>query len=204
MVSTANLSTVIALARAGALDHAWHQFSAAGFDRRDDDPAALTVKGRLLKDRALRAADAERREFYLQSADASGVRLLRPAPTPDQRSDPLLLSGDRQRAEEIAGKYWSGSNANGRAETPYWGQRQRRKPCCCSADGRGAGGAGGGDGGGAACLEDHASTLRQFIAIHDALGPIGLARRPASAALDPLRGGQVDGVDPRSRFPRAG
>src|SRR4051812_48979626 len=67
MVSPAPLSTIIALARAGALDHAWYQFSMAGYATRDDDPAALTVKGRLLKDRALRASGEERRRFYLES-----------------------------------------------------------------------------------------------------------------------------------------
>jgi len=61
MTAAAPLSTIIALARAGALDHAWAQFSAAGYDRDDRDPAALTVKGRLLKDHALRAADEETR-----------------------------------------------------------------------------------------------------------------------------------------------
>ena len=70
MLSPTPLSTIIALARAGALDHAWAQFCAAGYDRDDADPAALTVKGRLLKDHALRAAGEGRRRFYLQSADA--------------------------------------------------------------------------------------------------------------------------------------
>jgi hypothetical protein len=34
MTTPAPLSTIIALARAGALDHAWYQFSAAGYDAR--------------------------------------------------------------------------------------------------------------------------------------------------------------------------
>ena len=48
MTSTPALPTIIALARAGALDHAWAQFCAAGHDR-SDDPAALA---RCLEERA--------------------------------------------------------------------------------------------------------------------------------------------------------
>src|SRR6185436_11192482 len=92
-------------ARAGALDHAWAQFAAAGYDARGDDPAALTVKGRLLKDHALRASDeAARRRFYLQSAECyRASAALQPATYPLINAATLsLLSGDRAQAEEIA------------------------------------------------------------------------------------------------------
>src|SRR3954463_8719052 len=104
MASAAPLSTIIALARAGALDHAWYQFTAAGYDVRGDDPAALTVKGRLLKDRALRAQGEERRRFYLQSAEAyRRAAALQPGTYPLINAATLsLLSGDRDRAQEIA------------------------------------------------------------------------------------------------------
>ncbi len=104
MLTPTPLSTIIALARAGALDHAWAQFCAAGYDRDEGDPAALTVKGRLLKDHALRASGEDRRRFYLQSADAYQLSAaLQPATYPLINAASLsLLSGDRARAEEIA------------------------------------------------------------------------------------------------------
>lgn len=62
------LSNMVTLARAGALDHAWGKFSAASYDHDNDDPTALTVKGRLLEDYALRASD-EAERFHLDSPD---------------------------------------------------------------------------------------------------------------------------------------
>ena len=70
MTDRSALSTIIAYARAGALDHAWGQFVAGGYDRRADDPATLSLKGRLLKDRAVRADGALRRQHYRAAADA--------------------------------------------------------------------------------------------------------------------------------------
>ena len=107
MLTATPLSTIIALARAGALDHAWAQFCAAGYDRSDDDPAALTVKGRLLKDHALRAADeasggastCSRPSAYRRAGGAAAGDL-----SADQRRDPLAAlrrprpgRGDRAR-----------------------------------------------------------------------------------------------------------
>ena len=46
------LKMILALARAGATSRAWDRFVAAGFDRDEADFQALTLKGRLLKDRA--------------------------------------------------------------------------------------------------------------------------------------------------------
>ena len=71
MTGDTPLPTIIALARAGALDHAWARFSAAGYDRDDADPAALTVKGRLLKDHGLRAARA--RAMMVESGVAVSI-----------------------------------------------------------------------------------------------------------------------------------
>src|SRR3569623_2929147 len=66
----ATLPAVTAYARAGALDHAWSCFVAAGYDRVDDEPAALTVKGRLHKDRARRAEGEERRRLLAEASPA--------------------------------------------------------------------------------------------------------------------------------------
>ncbi|MET1113004.1 MAG: tetratricopeptide repeat-containing protein [Allosphingosinicella sp.] len=67
---SAPLSLIIAYARAGASAFAWERFAAAGFDRVTDDAAALGVKGRLLKDRALARQGAERRRLYAEAAAA--------------------------------------------------------------------------------------------------------------------------------------
>jgi len=63
------LAAIIALARAGALEQAWERFRAGGF-AGDERPAALTVKGRLLKDRAARAVGGLRRDLYREAAGA--------------------------------------------------------------------------------------------------------------------------------------
>jgi tetratricopeptide (TPR) repeat protein len=174
VLTTAPLSTIIALARAGALDHAWYQFSAAGYDAREDDPAALAVKGRLLKDRALRASGEERRLFYLQSAEA-----YRRAATLQQGTYPLinaatlsLLSGDRDQGEEIAREVLDRIAAEpDEPETPYWRAATEAEALLIlgrTAEARAALEAA--IAAAPRAWEDHASTLRQFIAIHEALG----------------------------------
>jgi len=174
MPTAAPLSTIIALARAGALDHAWYQFSAAGYDARDDDPAALTVKGRLLKDRALRASGEERRGLYLQSAEAyRRAAALQPGTYPLINAATLsLLSGDRGQGEEIAREVLERIAAEpDEPETPYWraateaeallilGRMEEARAALEAAIAAAP-----------RAWEDHASTLRQFIAIHEALG----------------------------------
>ncbi|HWT13730.1 MAG TPA: TRAFs-binding domain-containing protein [Allosphingosinicella sp.] len=174
MVTATPLSTIIALARAGALDHAWARFSAAGYDRSDDDPAALTVKGRLLKDHALRASGEERRLFYLRSAEAyRRSAALQPATYPLINAATLsLLSGDRGRAEEIALEVLQRIEREpDEPETPYWraateaeallllGRTEEARAALETAVAAAP-----------RAWEDHASTLRQFLIIQDALG----------------------------------
>lgn len=174
MVTAAPLSTIIALARAGALEHAWGQFSAAGYDRRDDDPAALTVKGRLLKDHALRAVGEERRHFYLRSSECyRRAAALRPGTYPLINAATLsLLSGDRAQAEEIAREVLDRIEREPEEpETPYW--RAATEAEALLLLGRLAEARSALDSAVAAApraWEDHASTLRQFIAIDSALG----------------------------------
>ena len=168
------LSTIVALARAGAIERAWHAFDAAGYDRREDDPAALTVKGRLLKDKALRSGGEERRRLYSLSAEA-----YRQAAALEAGTYPLinaaalsLLSGDRDQAAEIAREVMERiARAPEEPETPYWraatqaeallllgrfNQAQEALAEALAAAPR--------------AWEDHASTLRQFLLIHEALG----------------------------------
>ncbi|MBV9884279.1 MAG: DUF4071 domain-containing protein [Sphingomonadaceae bacterium] len=184
MRNAAPLSTIIALARAGALDHAWYQFNAGGHAAREDDPAALTVKGRLLKDRALRALGEERRRFYLASSEAyRRAAALQPGTYPLINAATLsLLSGDVEQAREIAGEVLERiAREPDEPETPYWraateaeallvlgrtGEARTALEAAVAAA--------------PLAWEDHASTLRQFLAIQEALG------EPA-AWLDMLR-----------------
>jgi len=184
------LSTIIALARAGALDHAWAQYCAAGYDRADDDPAALTVRGRLLKDHALRAEGEARRAYYLRSAEAyRQAAALQPATYPLINAATLsLLSGDREQAEEIAREVLERVAAEpDEPETPYYraateaeallllGRREDARDALAAAVAAAP-----------RAWEDHGSTLRQFVAIEAALGGdpawLDLLRPPRSLA----------------------
>lgn len=191
MLTSTSLSGIVALARAGALEHAWYEFAAAGYDRADEDPAALTVKGRLLKDKAVRARGEERRRFYLESAEAyRRAADLQPGTYPLINAATLsLLSGNRDQAEDIALEVLERIEREPEEpETPYWraateaeallllgrfDEAQPRLEAAVAAAPR--------------AWEDHASTLRQFILIHDALGAdagwLELLRPPRSLAF---------------------
>ena len=188
MLTPTPLSTSIALARAGALDHAWHAFGAAGYDACEDDPAALTVKGRLLKDRALRASGEARRAFYLQSAEAyRRSAALRPGTYALINAATLsLLSGRADQAAEIAREVLDHvARAPDEPETPYWraateaeallllGRTEEARAALETAVAAAP-----------RAWEDHASTLRQFLAIHEATGAdpawLDVLRRPRS------------------------
>jgi tetratricopeptide (TPR) repeat protein len=70
---------ILSLARAGATSWAWDSFVAAGLADVTDDPAALTLKGRLLKDQARKAQGETAARIYLQSAKAyADAAALRP------------------------------------------------------------------------------------------------------------------------------
>ena len=184
------LSTIIALARAGSLEHAWYQFAAAGYDRRDEDPAALTVKGRLLKDRALRAEGEERRRLFLESAEAyRRSAALQPGTYPLINAATLaFLAGDRVQGAEIAREVLERIEREpDEPETPYWrgatvaeallllGRIEDAKSVLGEAIAAAP-----------RAWEDHASTLRQFILIHEELGAdaawLELLRPPPSLA----------------------
>jgi hypothetical protein len=195
------LSTIIALARAGSLEHAWYEFAAAGYDRRDDDPAVLNVKGRLLKDRALRARGEERRRLYLESAAAYRRSAeLQPGTYPLINAATLsLLSGDRAKAAEIAHEVLERIEREpDEPETPYWrgatvteallllGRFEEAKAALAEAIVAAP-----------RAWEDHASTLRQFILIHDELGAdsawLAILRPPRSLSYS---GSAVTSVEP--------
>ncbi len=121
MTSNASVLSIIAHARSGSLKRAWRLFHEAGFDRAVNDPAILSVRGRLLKDDALAAAALEdRRRFYRQAAAAyarageigGGTYPLINAATLS------LLSGHPARAQILARQVLEmGPNES---ETPYY------------------------------------------------------------------------------------
>lgn len=191
MTHAVPLSTIIALARAGALDHAWAQYCAAGYDRDDGDPAALTVRGRLLKDHALRAEGAARRAYYLRSAEAyRRAAALQPATYPLINAATLsLLSGDGTQAEEIAREVLARIAAEPEEpETPYYraateaeallllGRQEEARASLAAAVAAAP-----------RAWEDHGSTLRQFLAIEEELGGdpawLDLLRPPRSLSF---------------------
>jgi tetratricopeptide repeat protein len=206
--TAAPLSTIIALARAGALDHAWGQFVAGDYDREDQvDPAALTVKGRLLKDHALRASDeTSRRRYYLESADCyRRAAALQPGTYPLINAATLsLLSGNSGQAGEIAGEVLARiAREPDEPETPYWRAATEAEALLLlgrEAEARAAL---------AAAVEaaplaweDHASTLRQFLVIQDVQGGdtawLDLLRPPRSLSYAAAK---ADGADPDEPMP---
>jgi hypothetical protein len=116
------LSTITILARAGSLARAEALFVAGGYAARVADPAALAVKGRLLKDRALLAAGAERLALFAKAAAAYGAAdAIAPAPYLLINVASLTaLSGEEERGGEIAGLVLERIAGGGIAETPYW------------------------------------------------------------------------------------
>jgi tetratricopeptide (TPR) repeat protein len=175
MVATnPSLSNIIAFARAGSLEHAWYQFAAAGYDGRDDDAASLNVKGRLLKDRALRAGVEESRRLYREAAEAYRRSAeVQPGTYSSINAATLsLLAGDRGRAAEIAREILERvAREPEEPETPYWraateaealllvGRLDKARAKLAEAVVAAP-----------RAWEDHASTLRQFLLIHEALG----------------------------------
>ena len=63
------LVDIMALARAGAVEEAWRLFGDTGLASAQD-PAALTLKGRLLKDRARATEGQARRDLFVEAAAA--------------------------------------------------------------------------------------------------------------------------------------
>ena len=169
-----SLPAIITAARAGALTHAWAMFDAGGYDRREDDPAALAVKGRLLKDRAQRAPHAGQATAYAAAATAYAAAD-RIAPQPYTRINMAtlhLLSGDRPGAIAIAQDLLSWLDRDdGLQETPYYLAASRAEALLLC---------GNNDAAEAAFRDaiandrdgwaDHASTLRQLRLILDATG----------------------------------
>ena len=121
MTTPASLVAITMLARSGALGLAWARLEAGGFG--PDDPAALTVRGRLLKDRARLASGPDRRRLYGEAAAAYA----RAATIEDSTYAMInaatlaLLGGDHDRARALAAATLA-RQESGRpdGETPYY------------------------------------------------------------------------------------
>ena len=172
MAVKSSLIAITMLARSGATALAWQRFEAGGF--ATDDPAALAVRGRLLKDRARAAVGAEARALFAESAAAYAR-----AAAIDGTTYPLinaatltLLGGDAEGAARLAGQVLE-RLANGAPdrETPYYrgathaeallllGRRAEAEAALVAAIALAP-----------AASEDHATTLRQFALIHRETG----------------------------------
>ena len=102
-----NLTAILASARSGALDHAWRQFEAADFREDDPDPAVHTLRGRLLKDRALRATIAADRKHLFAEAARAYARADALAAAPYHLINVAtmrFLAGDQREAAALAGQ----------------------------------------------------------------------------------------------------
>jgi hypothetical protein len=118
-----SLSAIITAARAGSLDHARALFAAGGYEGQNDDPGALAVKGRLLKDMALRLAPDMRGSGFAEAACAYAAADAR-APQPYTRINMAtltLLAGDPPQAAALARDLLGWLSSDSRiAETPYY------------------------------------------------------------------------------------
>lgn len=117
------LASLAALARAGAVERAWSLFESGGYAAQAHDPAALVVKGRLLKGRARQTHGAERQRLMAQAAAAYGAAHgLTPAPYLAINAATLsLLAGERARAEDGARAVLALLDApEPPADTPYF------------------------------------------------------------------------------------
>lgn len=123
MSARLSLAAIAALTRAGASARAWELFRSGGWDGRDDDPAALSLKGRLLKDRARACSGADRTALFAAAADAyAAAHALAPAPyRAINAATARLLAGDRAAAAVSARAVLALLDASGpAADTPYY------------------------------------------------------------------------------------
>lgn len=166
------LLSIIAYARSGALDHAWRLFQDAGFDGTSDDPAVLSVRGRLLKDQALGCDGAEREQLYLEAADAYAR-----AGEMGGTTYPLInaatlsfLAGRHEQAQSLARQVLEKGEQD-EPETPYYRAATRAEALLLLGDVENAKAAfADAISQAPRAFEDHASTLRQLALILDEKG----------------------------------
>jgi tetratricopeptide (TPR) repeat protein len=167
------LSPILSLARSGSITRAWKAFVAAGLEKANA-VESLTLKGRLLKDRARQAVGAERAGLFAQSGAAyRQAATLRPDSYPLINAAAMaLFAGDEASASSIARDALTLIDADpSQGETPYWREATRAEALLLLGRETEA------KASLAAAIklaphawEDHASTLRQFAAILSANG----------------------------------
>jgi tetratricopeptide (TPR) repeat protein len=173
-MSGSSLLSILAHARAGALDRAWRLLEEAGLMEEGADPVALCIKGRLLKDRAARRDGAERADLCRQAAQAYvRAAAVKPASYPLINAATLyFLAGDRERAETLARDTLALVESQpDEPETPYYrgatraeallllGRRDEARAAFAEAILLAP-----------RAWEDHASTVRQLARIESAEG----------------------------------
>lgn len=161
-----SLAQILSLARAGNPARAWALFHSSGWDARQDDAKALTLKGRLLKDQAKASEDAERVRLYGLAAKAYAAAAER-----KRDSYPLinaaalaLLGGENERSAALARETLALIDSDtAQGENAYWRAATRAEALLLTGDERGARAA---LADGIAILplawEDHAATIGQF------------------------------------------
>lgn len=160
------LTQILSIARAGNPARAWASFHSSGWDTRGDDPKALTLKGRLLKDQAKAFDGADRARLYGLAAEAYAA-----AAALERDSYPLinaaalaLLGGKPERARALAQETLALVESDpGQGENAYWRATTRAEALLLLGDETGARAA---LADGIAKLpqawEDHAATIGQF------------------------------------------
>ena len=121
-------SVILSLARAGATTRAWDSFVSAGLADVGNDPAALTLKGRLLKDQARKARGDTVARLYVQSAKAyADAAALHPDTYPLINAATMsLFAGQPGHMELLAQTVLTMlENGIGAGETPYWHEATR-------------------------------------------------------------------------------
>ena len=169
-----SLLAIVALARSGALDRARRLFDEAGLNAVTDDPATLSVRGRLLKDEARRTPEAARAGLWREAGDAYARAAALSGATYHliNAATLALLAGDRaeaeQRARQVLVKLDAGDTG---PETPWYlgatraeallllGRADEAKGVLDEARRLAP-----------EAWEDHATTLRQFTLILEVLG----------------------------------
>lgn len=163
---TSPLLAILALARAGATGRAWNAFVAAELEHQNDDPEILTLKGRLLKDRARSAKGSAQARLYSASAEAyAKASSLKPDSYPLINAAAMsIFAGQPDHAMMLANQVLTLVHTGvGSGETAYWHAATRAEALLLVGDIANA----------EASLaeaityapqafEDHATTLRQF------------------------------------------
>ena len=117
------LPQILRTARAGSPARAWGMFVDGGWLDVTDDPKALTLKGRLIKDQAKAASGDERLRLFREAGQAyEQASAARPASYPLINAATLaLMGGDAERSKSLAGDVLKILDESPlEAETPYW------------------------------------------------------------------------------------